>query len=149
MSQSKTPKITSEDAMERAQKYGPAGIEIRDTIAYIADEGPSNARCASDSVLMCQLGGAASNASLDPSLYELVHECIEAGFLPQLMHPEMCRRMGDKDIAGCETDFSLFNAFTFRLDPEDYKHWWNGSGDSGHLPFSEVELEHFRYSRGM
>lgn len=133
--------------MERAQKYGPAGEVIRDSICceYF---GPYSSRCASTSVVMCQLGGAASNASLCPSLYAFVHECIEAGILPQLMHPEMRRRMGDKEISDCETDFDLFNAFTFRLEPEDYKRWWNNSGDSGELPFSEVEKEHIRFVEG-
>ncbi len=137
--------ITLSDALKRAKDFGDAGERIQEHLEdYLF---PASKRCASVSVLMCQLGGAAANASLCPSLYEFVCECIEAGFLPQLMHPEIQRRMGDREIADLETEFSLFNAFTFRLEPEDYKRWWNRTGDNGELLFSEIEKDHFDETR--
>ena len=141
--------ITPADAIERAKDLGDAGEEIRDAIYCEYFGAYSGSRCASTSVLMCQLGGAASNASMCPSLYEFVFECVEAGILPQLKHPEMPRQMGDKEISGCETEYALFNAFTFRLEPEDYKYWWNSTGDSGQIPFSEIEKEHISFAKEM
>ena len=137
--------VTYTDAMERAKEYGNAGELLSSMLSeYIFSDETIDA---SIFCLLCQIGGAAANASLDAGLYELVYECMESGLLPRLDRPRLNQKQVESwTVLGNKTDDELFNAFTFELEPNDYRRWAALEGDYGIHRFSEVEQEQYDWS---
>jgi hypothetical protein len=134
--------VTYTDAMERAKEYGNAGELLSSMLSeYIFSDETIDA---SIFCLLCQIGGAAANASLDAGLYELVYECMESRLLPRLDRPQLNQEDAERwPVLGNKTDERLFNAFTFELDPKDYNWEYKNTGDFGTTQFSTVEQDHY------